>query len=1005
MDHDNPVAARWRLAGSEIQALTDPLRIGSQTSAALKDYIAFVTRGDRHIQISDPLVRAAYRVSLLTRNYPVESGYDPDRASWYQQVDDLAQAIDIYSRLAPTEARAYQRLSAHLYMAAQQPTKAARVARELRPVRATTGNLTLDDELVGVVAELSSLGGHATLEQARRSLRELVIGAFDFEHPEGFDPIQAILDLSFGLSDANLHQMALEARFAARFRGASELAAITEEFPDSFVQQCTTGGPRHRRAELLPSQSWALDRGLLDTPVVSVSTPTGSGKTFMAELRIAHEFLRRPDGLAVYVAPFNALAGQVEGQMRERLAAAGWPVTLWTGAYELDDSVENLGSILVTTPEKLDYILRSHLEDDDRFTQLKDRATAFVFDESDLINQGTRGIGFEFLLRRIRSLFPDAGVMTISAVQEGVESFSRWIAGPDDESTAVTVSWTPTKLVDLLWRQGGALEARDDPQIRIDLPRPASAKQAAALLIATILGRLRSVLAVETRKDWAESLASELYHQYGDNLRLRLARTESVQTDARSLLRALADAVRRQVHPRYPLADYIELGLAFHHAGLPPRIRREIERLAEREIIHTLVATTTLAEGADLPFRAVVLVHLNFQSDPIPTATLRNIRGRAGRPFYANEGLFVVLEPENRATASYQHFLDYFWEQRVRPLAPSTALSGLVGREGPSRAQANRVLQSQLMALFSEQDVALEDVGTLALGTYAAALSDGRGPLVSGIARVFEEQTSAMLEEPGALLQVVSPLSLTPYGTQVALSGLSGESGRYLYEYLRRSEGEAVALLESMGAAWLAVRCAWLPWEAIERSDAYKEATTGRRPVGFIRSPESTDRFEDQRLAGEYQLCDRLLLPETYDRIASADPRLVAGRTFEDRLASAIDTASSIAGTLAWTLTGAVRVMTHLGVDSAGYRHLAEELTPYIQFLQHWIPSALGVRLVRDVVDRDSAIRVLRLTGDVTESEALVSLLQEHAGQLVEILGEETSLRVMHWAEAAAISG
>ena len=61
-------------------------------------------------------------------------------------------------------------------------------------------------------------------------------------------------------------------------------------------------------SELWPSQTNALERGLLD-PANSavVRMPTSAGKTRVAELAIVDMLVRQPGSMCVYVAPFRAL--------------------------------------------------------------------------------------------------------------------------------------------------------------------------------------------------------------------------------------------------------------------------------------------------------------------------------------------------------------------------------------------------------------------------------------------------------------------------------------------------------------------------------------------------------------------------------------------------------------------------------------------------------------------------------------------------------------------------
>ena len=189
--------------------------------------------------------------------------------------------------------------------------------------------------------------------------------------------------------------------------------------------------------------------GLLDSLRTFVSTPTGTGKTFLAELKIAHEISENPQGLIAYVAPLNALARQVHRDFQRRLPAVA-QVTLWTGAYEIDETVSDLGNVLVTTPEKLDSILRLDLADDPRSRDLLDRLTLVIADEAHQVADGSRGILYEFLLLRVKRRLPSVGMLALSAVQSDPHPFARFLQLPDVDAGLHQVEWSATTVWDLL---------------------------------------------------------------------------------------------------------------------------------------------------------------------------------------------------------------------------------------------------------------------------------------------------------------------------------------------------------------------------------------------------------------------------------------------------------------------------------------------------------------------------------------------------------------------------
>jgi replicative superfamily II helicase len=159
-------------------------------------------------------------------------------------------------------------------------------------------------------------------------------------------------------------------------------------------------------------------------------------------------------------------------------------------------------------------------------------------------------------------------------------------------------------------------------------------------------------------------------------------------------------------------------------------VRRTVEELARRQIVHTVVSTTTLAEGVDLPFRAVVLCRLALPyGEPLRRARIRNIRGRAARPRYSSDGVFVVIEPEKTNTDAYQHFLDHYWEGTVDAVEAQSGLIDLFAVDRLRRAGARRSLQRQLLALYSEQQIELQDTADVAQATLLEIASGPDSPV------------------------------------------------------------------------------------------------------------------------------------------------------------------------------------------------------------------------------------------------------------------------------------
>src|SRR6266850_7193445 len=90
----------------------------------------------------------------------------------------------------------------------------------------------------------------------------------------------------------------------------------------------------------------------------------------------------------------------------------------------------------------------------------------------------------------------------------------------------------------------------------------------------------------------------------------------------------------------------LRLGVALHHAGILPGLKRLIETLFERGLCKVVFATETMSLGIHMPARAVVLQSLTKRTDrgfrSLTHNELTQMAGRAGRRGIDPEGQCVI---------------------------------------------------------------------------------------------------------------------------------------------------------------------------------------------------------------------------------------------------------------------------------------------------------------------------------------------------------------------------
>ncbi len=92
-------------------------------------------------------------------------------------------------------------------------------------------------------------------------------------------------------------------------------------------------------------------------------------------------------------------------------------------------------------------------------------------------------------------------------------------------------------------------------------------------------------------------------------------------------------------------------GIGIHHAGLLPKYRRLVERLAQTGKLKIVSGTDTLGVGVNIPLRSVVLTKLcRFDGEKTVLLSAREFHqmaGRAGRRGFDVQGSVVVQAPEH----------------------------------------------------------------------------------------------------------------------------------------------------------------------------------------------------------------------------------------------------------------------------------------------------------------------------------------------------------------------
>ena len=446
-----------------------------------------------------------------------------------------------------------------------------------------------------------------------------------------------------------------------------------------FVKALVDGGRGNRAIfDVLPPQRRTLaEQGLLGSSrrAVVVSLPTSSGKTLIAEFRILQALNQfdHEGGWVAYLAPTRSLVNQTARQLRRDFESLEIIVEQVSPALEIDNieagllhqSGDKAFRVLVTTPEKLDLMLRQGWEE-----KLGRPLTLVIVDEAHNIQNVNRGLKLELLLATINSDCQHAQFLLLTPFINNAREVARWLDEQNSEDISLALDWQPNdRVIGIIQAQKGESISKTSYDYQLDLETVHTTRQTLfvddllslpqnkeiaktyskasdlstlAAIAAQTLQKRGPVIVMHRQPDWVWSLANKF----------KIEENRQTLTDKTKLVQ---EFLKLEFGPTFPLTDLVTYGVGVHHAGLSDEVRTLMEWLFEEAELKFLVATTTIAQGVNFPVSGVVMAsHQYPYGKDMPPEDFWNIAGRAGRIHHGRLGV-VALVAENQSKADVLH--------------------------------------------------------------------------------------------------------------------------------------------------------------------------------------------------------------------------------------------------------------------------------------------------------------------------------------------------------------
>jgi superfamily II RNA helicase len=346
---------------------------------------------------------------------------------------------------------------------------------------------------------------------------------------------------------------------------------------------------------LYPAQEEALLE-LAGGKHVLLNTPTGSGKSLVA--MAMHFFAAAQGQTSYYTCPIKALVNEKFFALCQLFGAQN--VGMMTG----DATINRDAPIICCTAEILsNFCLR----------ELAPKVDQVVMDEFHYYADRERGVAWQLpliTLEKARFLLMSATLGDTSAIEESLAKLTgREVAAVRSATRPVPLryQYAETPLHETI---ADLVQERRAPVYLVNFTQRTAAEQAQNLMSMNF--------STKEEKD---------------------------------AIRSALEGARFDTPYGKEMQRFVRHGIGLHHAGLLPKYRLLVEKLAQGGMLKVISGTDTLGVGVNIPLRTVLFTQMcKFDGEKTAILSARDfhqISGRAGRKGFDEEGHVVAQAPEH----------------------------------------------------------------------------------------------------------------------------------------------------------------------------------------------------------------------------------------------------------------------------------------------------------------------------------------------------------------------
>lgn len=489
-------------------------------------------------------------------------------------------------------------------------------------------------------------------------------------------------------------------------------------------------------------QDTFIRRGLISSKNnVTAFGPPASGKTLIAEMVMIRELQK--GGKVLYLTPYKALDRQKfkDFQIFQKF---DFPVIISDGDHPQSQERLKKTRIILATYERAFGAVSACEE-------WLDDISLVCADEITLLGED-RGAAIDSLLTVFMTAMPsNPRIITLSSHIGNKFEVSKWL---QSEPVIEDIYHNIDEFV--AYRDGGQVvlcnKNGETKHIKTDL------SVVEYLVSQNVANEETTLVFVSTRLE-SQIIAKKLEKLHEHTIH------DSVKPEIEKCI----DKIEEKTPLVNELCKLLESGIAFHHAGLPMRMRNLVEDLLQERKIKTVVCTTTLSHGIDYPVDNVIVFLSGLKNRwELDAYVCVQLEGRAGRPGkskadkIAGKGKAYLITTKDDATRCMEKYVF----GKPEKVIPDTV----------SNSNLNRLILV-LLGFSKEESKYIEDITDSIRSTLSASYLTSENQISKSVKRAIGElNKQGMLEEKkGKMIiteigEFMNKINVSPHDANVVVS-------------------------------------------------------------------------------------------------------------------------------------------------------------------------------------------------------------------------------------------